>query len=167
MTPDRGEAPAPDVTMLATHAFLRGMPPEAVALLARSCRASTVPAGRRFFEEGEAATRFWLLRGGHVALEVHSPGDRRLIVETLGRGDLLGLSWLLPPYQWQFGALAIADTAAFEFDGEAVLAGCDADPSLGYHLLRRFLSAASGRLQSARIRMLDLYATPTEAGAGP
>jgi CRP-like cAMP-binding protein len=120
--------------------------------------------GHRFFDEGEAASRFWLLRSGHVALDMHMPGSSKLIVETLGPGDLLGLSWLVPPYQWQFGAGAVADTVAFELDSATVRAACDQDPALGYQLLRRVLAAASSRLQASRIRMLDLYGAPGDPG---
>ena len=88
-------------------------------------------------------------------------------METLGKGDLLGLSWLVPPYEWQFSATAVHDTTAFELNAPTVRAACETDPVLGYELLRRVLPAASSRLQAARIRMLDLYAAAGEAGNGP
>ena len=152
---------------LAGHAFLRGMPDAHVAVLARSCRGTAVRAGHRFFEEGGTADRFWLIVSGHVALDVSAPGRSRLIVETLGKGDLLGLSWLVPPYEWQFGAIAVQDTMAFELNALAVRAACEGDPGLGYELLRRVMPAASSRLHAARIRMLDLYAAAGQAGDGP
>jgi hypothetical protein len=37
---------------------------------------------------------------------------------------------------------------------------CDADPALGYELLRRFVQVVVDRLQSTRIRLLDLYGQP-------
>jgi CRP/FNR family transcriptional regulator, cyclic AMP receptor protein len=149
---------------LSGHAFLRGMPGAYVAVLAGACQGTAVRAGQRFFEEGGTADRFWLIVSGHVALDVSAPGRSRLIVETLGRGDLLGLSWLVPPYEWQFGATAVQDTMAFELNAPAVRAACDGDPGLGYELLRRVMPAASSRLQAARIRMLDLYAAAGESG---
>jgi CRP/FNR family transcriptional regulator, cyclic AMP receptor protein len=142
---------------LGGHAFLRGLPDRYLAVLAGASRLTAVREGYRFFAEGDPANLFWLIRSGHVALDLDSPG-RRLIVETLGAGDLLGLSWLVPPYEWQFGAVAVQDTVAFELDAAGVRAACDADPGLGYALLRRAMSAASSRLRAARIRMLDLYA---------
>lgn len=151
---------------LGGHAFLRGMPDHYLAVLAGASRLTAVREGYRFFAEGDPANLFWLIRSGHVALDLDSPG-RRLIVETLGTGDLLGLSWLVPPYEWQFGAIAIQDTVAFELDAAGVRAACDADPGLGYALLRRAMSAASSRLRSARIRMLDLYAAAGSPGDAP
>jgi len=143
---------------LAGHAFLRGMADGHLAVLARVCWVAPVRQGHLFFAEGDTARRFWLIRSGHVALDVHAPGGQQLIVETLGQGDLLGLSWLVPPRQWQFNATAVEDTMAFEFNAEAVLAACESDAGLGYQLVRRVMSAALSRLQATRIRMLDLYA---------
>lgn len=149
-----------DPAELATHPFLRGIPVGRIAALARACAPVTVPKGHRFFDEGDDARRFWLIRNGEVALDIHRPGHERLIVETLGQGELLGLSWLAPPFQWQFGALVVMQTTAYELDGGAVLAACELDPGLGYQLLRRAIAAASRRLQATRVRMLDLYALP-------
>jgi CRP/FNR family cyclic AMP-dependent transcriptional regulator len=145
---------------LAGHAFLRGMPAAQVAPLASASTLVTMPEGQRIFDEGSAASRFWLIRTGQVALDIHVPGRKRLFVETLGDGDLLGLSWLSPPLAWQFGAVAVADTTAYELDGAAVLAACDQHAQLGYQLLRRAMTAASRRLQATRVRLLDLYAVP-------
>ena len=44
------------------------------------------------------------MRGGKVALSAHAPGKGHLLVQTLGPGETLGLSWLFPPYRWQFDA---------------------------------------------------------------
>src|SRR5262249_53144913 len=137
------------------------------AVLARVCGVVRVRQGQQLFAEGDTARRFWLIRSGHVALDVHAPGDRQLIVETLGQGDLLGLSWLVPPRQWQFSATAVQDTMTCEVNREAVLAACESDAGLGYQLLRRVMSAASSRLQATRIRMLDLYAGSGTGHGGP
>jgi CRP-like cAMP-binding protein len=142
---------------LGEHAFVRGMTDNHLATLARACWVAPVRAGHRLFTEGGTAHRFWLLQRGHVALDLHSPGRSRLIVETLGPGDLVGLSWLVPPYQWQFGATAVQDTVTLELNAIAVRAACEEDPVLGYALLRRVMSAASSRLHATRVRMLDLY----------
>jgi CRP/FNR family transcriptional regulator, cyclic AMP receptor protein len=145
---------------LAGHAFLRGMPAALVAPLASASTLVTIQKDHRIFEEGAAATRFWLIRRGQVALDIHIPGRHQIIMETLGDGDLLGLSWVSPPLPWQFGAVALTDTTAYQVDGAAVLAACDQDPQLGYQLLRRAMAAASRRLQATRVRLLDLYAVP-------
>jgi CRP/FNR family transcriptional regulator, cyclic AMP receptor protein len=151
-------------SVLADHAFLRGMPPGDVALLAGAAVAVAVPAGHRLFDEGTAAENCWLLTAGQVALDLHMPGRPNLIVETLGSGDVIGFSWLSPPHQWQFGAQVLESATAVELDGPAVQALCDGHPGLGYQLAMRMLAAAVRRLQATRIRLLDLYAPPGGSG---
>jgi CRP/FNR family transcriptional regulator, cyclic AMP receptor protein len=152
---------------LAGHAFLRGMADGHLAVLARDCWVVPARRGHVFFAEGDPAHRFWLIGSGHVALDLHAPEGRELIVETLGQGDLLGLSWLVPPYQWQFSATAIHDTMTFEFNADAVRAACESDAGLGYQLLQRVMAAALSRLQATRVRMLDLYAASGPVRGGP
>ncbi len=151
------DTPPPGFT---DHAFLRGMPADSVARLATTATAVSFAAGRRLFEEGAPAGACWLLTAGHVALFMHAPGSEDLIVETLGKGDVIGFSWLSPPHEWQFSAETVAATDAFELDGAAVMALCDRHPDLGYQLTLRMLGAAVRRLQATRIRLLDLYGAP-------
>jgi CRP/FNR family transcriptional regulator, cyclic AMP receptor protein len=145
----------------ADHEFLRGMSPEDVELLSGAAVRVSIPPGRRLFDEGATADKCWLLTAGHVALDLHrQPGQPNLIVETLGRGDVLGFSWLAPPHRWQFGAQTVEPTTAFELNGADVMALCDRRPELGYQLALRMLAAAVRRLQATRIRLLDLYGAP-------
>lgn len=80
------------------------------------------------------ARNFWLIDAGQVALGTLVPGDGRVVIETLGRGDVVGLSWLLP-YQVKLGAVTTQSMRAFECDAAAVRAACDADRALGYAVL--------------------------------
>lgn len=145
--------------LLGTHAFLRGLAPGQLALLAETASDVCVPAGFRFFEEGGRAAQLWLISRGHVALDLAVPGRRSLIVETVGAGEVIGLSWLTPAREWQFGAEAVENATAFELDAAAIGALLDSDPALGYQLVRRLMTVAVTRLQATRIRLLDLYAT--------
>src|ERR1700683_4993069 len=77
-------------------------------------------------------------------------GLGRGVSERLGRGDVVGLSWMLPPYQWRFGAVTTQPMQAFEFDARAVRAACDADPVLGFELSQRFSAVLLRRLQGTR-----------------
>ena len=149
-----------DVTAasLATHQFLRGMSSRHLAQLAPAASLVILPRGHRLFEDGGYARRFWLIRSGSVVLDLHVPGQGVAVIDTLGMGEVLGCSWLFPPHVWVFGAVAARPVEAFEFDGRAVLACCDADPSLGYELTRRFLAVVVRRLQTTRMRLLDRYA---------
>jgi CRP/FNR family transcriptional regulator, cyclic AMP receptor protein len=149
-------------SVLGAQPFLRGLPPGQLATLAELCRHVTVPLGERLFEEGSRATRFWLIDAGQVALDVRVPGQGQVQIERLGRSDVIGLSWLLPPYQWQFGAVTTQRMQGFEFDVPAVRAACDADPGLGYELSRRFSAIVVHRLQATRRRLLEACSAAAE-----
>jgi CRP/FNR family transcriptional regulator, cyclic AMP receptor protein len=147
-------------SILAAQPFMRGLSRDQVAVLAGLACHVSLPARVRLFEEGSTADKFWLIDAGRVALDAMVPGRGRVIIETLGRGDVIGLSWLLPPYQWRFGAVTTAPLQAFELDGRGVREACAADLGLGYELNRRFIAVLVRRLQATRDRLLEACAHP-------
>jgi CRP/FNR family transcriptional regulator, cyclic AMP receptor protein len=139
---------------LATHPFLHGMSADQLAILAEAASKVSFPARYRLFEDGGNATRFWLIQSGHVSLDLLVPGEGPVVIETIGMGELLGWSWLFPPFKWAFGAVAATAVAAFEFDAPNVRERCAADPGLGYELNQRITRVLAKRLQATRIRLL-------------
>ncbi|MEU2391207.1 cyclic nucleotide-binding domain-containing protein [Streptomyces sp. NPDC007369] len=123
------------------------------------------PEGARIFDEGTPSRSFWIVRSGTVTLQIPVSGRRRPApVENLGPGELVGWSWLFPPYVWQLSAEAMTPVRAYEFDATSVRMLMDADPAFGSaigHWVGRVLAM---RLQQTRTRLLDLYAP--RAGAG-
>ena len=146
-----------EARLLAVHPLLAGLGPRHLASMAACASATSVPAGRRVFDEGAPADAFWLIHEGRVNLVTHVPGRGDVVVETIGCGQVLGWSWLLPPYRWQFGAVAVELMAAVRLDGALVRLRCDADPALGYELTMRFIPVLVERMQGTRVRLLDLY----------
>ena len=139
---------------LAAHPFLRGMSRDQLGVLAEAARDVSFPARHRLFEDGGSANRFWLIQSGHVSLDMHVPGEGPVVIETIGMGELLGWSWLFPPYKWAFGAMAVTAVEAFEFDAPAVRELCAADPELGYEFNQRVTRVLARRLQATRIRLI-------------
>jgi CRP/FNR family transcriptional regulator, cyclic AMP receptor protein len=150
----------PPQQVLGSHPFLHGLPAHHVARLTPHARSVRMPDHYRLFEEGGTADRFWLIQAGQVALDTVVPGRGRVIIEQLGRGDVLGLSWLFPPFRWGFGAITTQPVHAFEFDGPAIRAECGQDPEFGREMTRRFLRVTLHRLQATRGRLLDVSAHP-------
>ncbi|WP_329248995.1 cyclic nucleotide-binding domain-containing protein [Actinoallomurus sp. NBC_01490] len=150
----------PSGSLLAANGFFRGMPAHYLDGLAAVARTEGLRAGHRLFDEGGPADRFWLIRSGRVVLDLHAPARGDLIIESLGPGSVLGWSWLFPPYEWRFGAVAAEPVNAIAFDAAAVRVRCAADPALGYELTRRFAAVMLDRLQNTRMRLLDLYGAP-------
>ncbi|MEU2731953.1 cyclic nucleotide-binding domain-containing protein [Streptomyces griseoviridis] len=143
--------------MSTTTTLLNGLPPASRDRMMKVATEVFLPAGTRVFEEGQRADRFWIIRTGTVVLDLHVPGRRAAAVETLGPGDLLGWSWLLPPYSWHLGAEAKTAVEAVRFDATIVRALCEADPAFGKALSLRVAQVVAERLQNTRVRLLDLY----------
>ncbi|MEV6833018.1 cyclic nucleotide-binding domain-containing protein [Streptomyces sp. NPDC051133] len=144
--------------MTSATTLTTALPAEQRASLMRLAREVSFDAGIRLFEEGRRADRFWIVRTGSVALDVHVPGRRSAVVETLGYGELVGWSWHFPPHVWQFGAEATSPVRAWEFDADAVRARCAEDPEFGRAIAAWVGRVVAHRLHASRIRLLDLYA---------
>ncbi|MFJ4474156.1 Crp/Fnr family transcriptional regulator [Streptomyces xanthochromogenes] len=123
------------------------------------------PAGTRLFNEGGRADRFWIVRSGIVALDVHVPGRQPAVVDRLDRDELLGWSWLFPPHLWHLGAEAQTPLRTYEFDAAAVRMAMDADPAFRADVSQWVGQVLARRLISARIRLLDRFA-PYGSGSG-
>jgi CRP-like cAMP-binding protein len=109
------------------------------------------------FEEDDPARSFYVIEAGRVGLEVAFPAKESIIIETLGRGDLLGISSMFPPARWNWTARALERTELVAFDAEAVRARCAEDTELALHVYATVAAAAARRLNAARVRLLDLY----------
>jgi CRP/FNR family cyclic AMP-dependent transcriptional regulator len=149
---------------LPDHPFFAGLDAQALALAVGCAKNVSFHAGEFLFREGEPADQFFVVRRGRVAIEVHDPAVGTKVVDTADAGDVVGWSWLVPPYHWRFDARAVEATGAVAFDGLCLRGKCEEDPVLGYELMQRVAQGMFGRLIAARVRLLDLYGN-TEANA--
>ncbi len=152
------QATSKQSSIIGAESFLRGLPPVYLERLASMSRHVSLPAGARLFDEEVPARCFWIIDAGQVALDALVPGVGRVVIEKLGRGDVVGLSWLARPYQFRYGAVTTQPMQAFEFDAAQVRAACRDDPAFGYAVLDRFLAVACHRLQVTRARLLRALA---------
>ena len=140
--------------ILARHPFLKGMNPHQRRKLTDCAMISHFVPGELIFQEGDPANRFYLIHLGQVALETHRIGGGIVALETIGGGDLLGWSWLFPPYYWHFSARALEPTTAVFFYGTPLREECEADHDFGYELMKRMTEVVIQRLQAARKQLL-------------
>ena len=145
-------------TRVALHPFLAGMNPKQLAPLTDCAIAVEFKKGQTILREGELANRFYLIESGKVMLESGEGFGDPVIVESIGAGDLLGWSWMFPPYVWHFTARASEPTCAIFFYGTILREYCERDPSLGYELLKRITPIMLKRLQATRRKMLSVHA---------
>ncbi|MFY1632901.1 cyclic nucleotide-binding domain-containing protein [Solwaraspora sp. WMMB335] len=152
------------IDLLDVHPFLAGLPRPWLERLSYQARPSVRHGGQRIFHEARTADRFWLVRSGQVALDIHVPGRGDIDIETISAGSVLGWSWLFEPYQWQFGAVAVERTLLIEFDAAGTRRLIGQDDALGRELTTRFMQVVVDRLHAARTRLMELYGYPRQPG---
>ena len=143
---------------LSGHPFLRGLNHEQFTLLADCALPAQFRPGEVIFREGEKAQLFYLIEKGNVVLESGKEYGEPVVIQTIGAGDLLGWSWMMPPYRWRFTARAIEPTEAIYFAGTILREYCERDHSLGFELHKRMSEVMMKRLQAARQKMLAIHA---------
>lgn len=143
--------------LVAESPVFEGLTNEQLELIAGCARNTGFKAGERLFREGDPADTFYLVRKGRVSLSTHAPARGSVVVETLDPGEIVGWSWIFPPYVWHFDARAVDEVRAVSFDGACLRGKCESDHALGYELMRRFAGVMIDRLLHTRLRLLDVY----------
>lgn len=143
--------------ILADHPFARGLNDRHLELLLGCASNVRFEAGQLLFREGEEANQFYLIREGKVAVELFAAERGLINILTLGEGEVLGWSWLVPPYRWRFDAHAIESTRTIALDGKCLREKSERDHDLGYELLRRIAHIMEERLQATRLQLLNVY----------
>ena len=141
---------------IARHPFLSSMSSDHLQLLGGSTLAVKFKAGEAIFAEGDIANRFYLIEHGKVLVESNVPERDPVPIQLLGDGDVLGWSWLYPPYHWHFDARALEETKAIFFYGTRLREQCEEDPDLGYDLMKRVTQVLIRRLQSTLRQLIQL-----------
>ncbi len=149
-----------------SHAFFAGLEPPYLDLLTGCAFNEYFLDGAYMFREQEQADRFYVLRSGRVALETYVPQRGPLTIETIEAGDVVGWSWLFPPYRWHFSGRVVEPVHTIAFDGACLREKCERDHDLGYELMRRFTRVIVDRLQATRLQLIDMYAVDAGAGVG-
>ena len=143
---------------VAAHPFVLGLSEHHLRLLADCAMQTRFAQGHIIFRQGETANRFYLIEQGKVALDSSANDEKPVTIDVIGEGDLLGWSWLFPPYVWHFSARAVEPTTAIFFYGTVLREYCERDQALGFELFKRMSEVMMRRLQSARGRLLAAYA---------
>src|SRR5262245_4759938 len=137
-------------SVIAEHPFLRGLKAAHLRLLAENAMRLRYETGEHIFLEGDPANRFYLIERGKVSLESHQKDEPAVSIQTIGPGEVLGWSWLFPPYYWHFDARALEPTTAIFFYGTRLREQCEQDHDLGYELMKRMTAIMIQRLQATR-----------------
>ena len=142
------------------HRFFARLDDDTIKLIAGCARNVRFNTGEYLFRTDGPADEFYLLRHGRVALDVAAPGRAAITIETIGAGEIVGVSWLVPPYRWNYDARAIELVRAIGMDAKCLRQKCDADHNVGYEMMMRFVPLLVDRLQAMRLQLLDVYGAP-------
>ena len=143
--------------ILSQHPFFQGIDRQYLALLAGCASNVVFHPDEHLMREGEPANHFYIIRQGRVSIEIAAPGQGNIPLQTVGEAEILGWSWIVPPYRWHFDGRAIQLTRAIALDAECLRGKCEADHDLGYDLLKRFAIVMAQRMSATRLQLLDLY----------
>jgi CRP-like cAMP-binding protein len=152
---DEGMAVKTVENVIAGHPFLAGFKPAHMHLLVDSAMRVRFETGELIFREGDPANRFYLVEEGRVSLESQLRDEGPVAVQVIGPGEVLGWSWLFPPYYWQFDARALEPTTALFFYGTRLREQCEQDHAFGYEMMKRMTQVVIHRLQATRKQLLS------------
>lgn len=147
--------------ILSQHPFFIDLHKDHLDLIVGCASNVKFDAGSYLFREGEEAHHFYLIRQGIIGLEVFAPERGAMTIQTVSDGEVLGWSWLIPPYEWHFDGHALELTRAIALDAACLRRKCETDHHLGYELLKRFSGIMEKRLEATRMQLLDLYGVRT------
>ena len=142
---------------LKEHPFLSGMTDNQIELLVGCASNVKFDIGDYVSREGQEAKQFFFVRHGKLAVELLTHDRGPMTIQTIGEGDVLGWSWLFPPYLWHFDVRAVELTRAIAMDGECLRNKCESDHELGYEIMKRFSHVMVNRLSATRLQLLDVY----------
>jgi CRP-like cAMP-binding protein len=143
--------------ILRQHPFLEGLTDAQLAFMVGCAKNVVFDEGQVLFREGEVGNELFLVREGRVGLELVVPPRGRCAVETVEAGDIIGWSWLFPPYRWHCDARARDKVRAIRFDGACLRPKLDEDTALGFALTKKLLAAAHRRLERVRLQRIDAF----------
>jgi CRP-like cAMP-binding protein len=143
--------------LVAESPIFAGLDQPSLELIAGCGQNTGFEAGDYLFREGDQADTFYLVRHGRVMVEVFVPGRGAVVIDTVDEGDVVGWSWLFPPYEQHFDARALDLVRVVAFDGACLRGKCAEDYKLGYELLMRFSQVIVERLQATRLQLLEIH----------
>ena len=142
---------------LAEHPIFRGLSTSVLGKILDCAVDERFDAGQPIFREGEEANRMYVVRRGKIALEVFRLDPGPITVQMLGENDVLGWSWLVPPYRWRFDARASTPSAACAIDGLWLRQECERSPRLGHEIVKRVMLVMEQRMQAMRLQFVESY----------
>jgi CRP/FNR family transcriptional regulator, cyclic AMP receptor protein len=146
-----------DAAAFRDQPFLRDLDPPFLEELLPHTRIREYEGGATVVREGGVADEFFLILAGKIGLEMVTHDRPRLTILTLGPGEVLGWSWILPPYRWRIDARALKPTRVFVVAAEPLRRALQGHPRAGFRFLLRLVPILGQRLDATRLQVLDVH----------
>lgn len=141
--------------VLREHPFFKGLDAKYIDIIVGCSSNKIFKADEVILKEGDPADKFYIVRSGKIAVYIDQP--RNITIQTIQEGDILGWSWLIPPYLYRFSAKAVENTRTVALDGKCLREKCEKNSEMGYVLLKRLVNILAERLEATRLQLLDIY----------
>lgn len=113
--------------------------------------------GDKIVREGKVAEACFLIDRGDVALNLYVGRTESRTLQIVHGGEIVGWSWLLPPYLGTSEAIALTPVTALRIDAALLREAMESDRVFGYEMLVRICNVAVSRLEASRHELLDMY----------
>jgi len=143
--------------ILRAHPFFKDLKEEYLKIVTGCASNVVFKTDEIILKEGKPANHFYLIKVGLVAIEISASSNKQITIQTLGEGNMLGWSWLIPPHRNRFNCRAIENVHMIALDGKCLREKCEKNHDLGYDLLKRIARVSTQRLEATRLQLLNLY----------
>jgi CRP-like cAMP-binding protein len=117
-------------TSLNNLGFTQGFAPDQLDRLAEIATPVQWDTDTFIFREGDVGSGLFVVESGCVAIEVAIPGRGRVIILTVGPGEVFGWSGVFHRRPKTAAARATEATRAWALDADRLRDLCEADPRL-------------------------------------
>lgn len=143
--------------LIRNHPVFKTLNPEHIKLVVGCASNVVFSEGDLIFKEGDDANTFYLVRHGNIIIETYSFKGEAIGIHSASEGDVLGWSWMVPPFRWHFNARAVEQSRLIAMNGQCLRDKFDSDHNLGYAMMNIFMEIMTDRLEATRLQLLDVY----------
>lgn len=135
-----------------------GLTPKQREMLAERCEVVTAKEGETLFTVGEPAEHLIFVRSGRVELRFqveYAGATDELPLDSVGPGGACGWSAVIPPHRYTLTGRVVEDAELLRVRQSDLLESCEADPRLGYVVMKNIAYLVGERYEFARRILLS------------
>jgi CRP-like cAMP-binding protein len=143
--------------LIRQNPVFKSLNPEHIKLIVGCAANAIYNTDTYVFKEGDISNTFYIIRKGRIMIETYSESGEAIGIQTISDGEVLGWSWMVPPYKWRFNARAVEQSRLIAINGQCLREKFEHDHGLGYTMMTKFMEIMTDRLEATRLQLLDIY----------